>query len=99
MQIVQCAILNALWDLWAKCEGKPVWRLVYDMSPEELVQCMDFRYMSDVLTPAQAIEMLRELEPTKEKRLKEVTENQAVPGYNTSIGWLGFCKSVSPGRS
>jgi L-galactonate dehydratase len=92
MQIAQCAILNALWDLWAKCEGKPVWQLVCEMTPEQLVHCMDFRYISEVLTPEQAIVMLRELEPGKAKRIQEAKANQAVPGYDTSIGWLGFCE-------
>src|SRR5207253_11199507 len=51
MHLATAAIVNAVWDLWAKVEGKPVWRLLCDMSPEELVGCIDFRYITDALTP------------------------------------------------
>lgn len=94
MQLAQCAVLNALWDLWAKVEGKPVWQLVADMTPEEVVRCIDFRYLSEVITPEQAIERLHNVRKGREERLKEVKDSQAVPGYNTSIGWLGFCESL-----
>lgn len=90
LQLATCAVLNALWDLWAKAEGKPLWRLVADFTPEEFVRAIDFRYLSDVLTPAQALEMLREKEKTKEERLQMALNNKAVPAYNTSAGWLGY---------
>lgn len=93
MQLATCAILNALWDLWAKAEGKPLWRLVVDMSPEEFVQCIDFRYLTDEITPESAIKMLKEKEGDKNARLQEALDNRAVPGYNTSVGWLGYCTS------
>lgn len=92
MQLAQCAILNALWDLWAKAENKPVWQLVADMSPEELVRCIDFRYLSDVITPKEAIERLHRVRSGREERIAHVEQSQAVPGYNTSIGWLGYCE-------
>lgn len=95
MQLAQCAILNALWDLWAKAEKKPVWQLVADMSPEELVRCIDFRYLSEVITPEQAIERLHKVRKGREERLSSVQNNQAVPGYNTSIGWLGYSEPLS----
>jgi L-galactonate dehydratase len=94
MQLATCAILNALWDLWAKSEGKPLWRLVVDMSPEEFVRCIDFRYITDEITPDQAVKMLQEKEAGKKERLQAALDNQAVPGYNTSVGWLGYCKSI-----
>jgi L-galactonate dehydratase len=90
LQLASCAILNAIWDLWAKAESKPLWRLVSDFSPGEFVRCIDFRYLTDVLTPEQALEMLREQAKTKEQRLKLALEDKAVPAYNTSIGWLGL---------
>jgi len=89
LQLATCAVLNAIWDLWAKQEGKPLWKLVSDFSPEQFVRCTDFRYLTDVLTPEQALEMLREQQKTKAERMTLATENKAVPAYNTSAGWLG----------
>lgn len=59
------AVINAVWDLWAKAEEKPLWKLVVDLTPEEFVQCIDFRYITDAVTPEEAIKMLRENEATK----------------------------------
>jgi L-galactonate dehydratase len=89
LQLAVCAVLNAIWDLWAKAEQKPLWKLVCDMTPEQFVSCIDFRYLTDVLTPEQALEMLRKLEPTKKERIQLALGNKAVPAYNTSAGWLG----------
>jgi L-fuconate dehydratase len=58
IHLATAALVNAVWDLWAKAEGKPLWRLVCDMEPAELVRCVDFRYMTDALTPAAAVELL-----------------------------------------
>lgn len=90
MQLASNAILNALWDLWAKVEGKPLWRLIADFTPEELVSVIDFRYITDELTKEQALDMLKEQEKTKQERLDLALQNKAVPGYNTSVGWLGL---------
>lgn len=84
------AVVNAIWDLWAKKLGRPVWRIVADMSPEEFVRCIDFRYITDAITPEEAIQLLREQEPTKAQRIREAEENRAVPAYTTSAGWLGY---------
>ncbi|KAH7013312.1 enolase C-terminal domain-like protein [Ilyonectria destructans] len=84
------AVVNAVWDLWAKSLGKPVWRIVADMSPEEFVNCIDFRYITDALTPEEAIAMLKETEKTKPQRLQDALNNRAVPAYTTSAGWLGY---------
>ncbi|BFZ59583.1 L-galactonate dehydratase [Saitoella coloradoensis] len=84
------AVVNALWDLWARVEGKPVWRLVGDMTPEEIVRCIDFRYILDAITPEEAIRILTEAREGREKRLEEVEASQAVPAYTTSAGWLGY---------
>lgn len=89
LQLASCAILNAIWDLWAKAEGKPLWRLVCDFTPEQFVACIDFRYLTDVLTREQALEMLKAQEPIKSERIELALRNKAVPAYNTSVGWLG----------
>lgn len=84
------AVVNAIWDLWAKELGKPVWRIVADMSPEEFVQCIDFRYITDAITPKEAVDMLKETEAGKKERIVEAEKNRAVPAYTTSAGWLGY---------
>jgi L-galactonate dehydratase len=84
------AVVNALWDLWAKVLGKPVWRIVADMTPEEIVRLIDWRYIVDALTPEEAVEMLRRAGEGKEERIREAVENRAVPAYTTSAGWLGY---------
>ncbi|RXK34842.1 hypothetical protein M231_07904 [Tremella mesenterica] len=89
MQLATCAVLNAIWDLWAKSEKKPLWRLVCDMTPKEYVQCIDFRYLTDAITPEEAIALLQRASKGREEREKVVKESRAVPGYSTSIGGLG----------
>lgn len=83
-------VLNAVWDLWGKILGKPVWRIVCDMTPEEIVRCIDFRYITDAITPEESIEMLKKTQENKQARLQEALENRAVPAYTTSPGWLAF---------
>ncbi|MDR7223981.1 L-fuconate dehydratase [Aminobacter aminovorans] len=83
------AVVNAVWDIWAKMVGKPVWRLVADMSPEELVRCIDFRYITDCITPEEALAMLREKSPGKAERI-ETLKREGYPCYTTSAGWLGY---------
>jgi len=89
VHLATAALVNAVWDLWAKSVGKPVWQLVCDLSPEELVACIDFRYLSDAMTPAQAVDMLRRNEPTKAARIAELRRD-GYPAYITSAGWLGY---------
>ncbi|KAI9740792.1 MAG: L-galactonate dehydratase [Claussenomyces sp. TS43310] len=84
------AVVNAIWDLWAKTLGKPVWQVVADMTPEELVRCIDFRYITDAITPEEAIAILKEAEPGKAKRMEDARASKAVPAYTTSAGWLGY---------
>src|SRR6185437_1158652 len=83
------AVVNAVWDIWAKMAGKPVWRLVADMSPEELVRCIDFRYITDCITPDEALAMLRGKAPGKSERIT-ILEREGYPCYTTSAGWLGY---------
>ena len=84
VHLAQSAVINAVWDLWGKSQGKPVWRLVAEMSPEEYVRCIDFRYITDALTLEEGVELLRKQELGKADRLKEVEINEAVPIYTTS---------------
>jgi len=86
------AVVNALWDLWAKTLGKPVWKVVAEMSPEEYVRCIDFRYITDAITPEEAVALLKERAAGKEERMKEAEKSEAVPAYTTSAGWLGYGK-------
>lgn len=83
------AVVNAAWDMAARQAGKPVWRLIADMSPEQIVDLIDFRYISDALTPAEALSILREAEPGKTERITTLT-SRGYPAYTTSPGWLGY---------
>ncbi|CAM1645912.1 L-fuconate dehydratase [Bartonella apis] len=83
------AIVNAIWDLWAKNEGKPVWKLVADMTPEELVNCIDFRYLTDCVEEDEATDLLRKWAVNKSNR-EAILREKGYPCYTTSAGWLGY---------
>ena len=83
------AVVNAVWDLWAKLEGVPVWKLVSRMSPQEIVKLIDFRYITDCITPEQALAMLQAQDAGKAERLATL-EREGYPCYTTSAGWLGY---------
>ena len=83
------AVVNAVWDLWAKQEGVPVWKLVSRMSPEEIVRLIDFRYITDCITPAEALALLQKQAVGKEQRWATL-EREGYPCYTTSAGWLGY---------
>jgi L-fuconate dehydratase len=89
IHLATAAVINAVWDLYAKVEGKPLWKLLIDMSPEELVHCIDFRYITDALTPEEALKILRQNEPTKGPREAEMMRD-GFPAYTTSTAWLGY---------
>ena len=89
IHLATAALVNAVWDLYAKAEGKPVWKLLADMTPEELVSCVDFRYITDALTPEEAVEILGRHAPTKAEREAEMF-GAGYPAYTTSAGWLGY---------
>ncbi len=89
IHLATAAIVNAVWDLWAKVERKPVWRLVAELTPEQLVRCIDFRYLTDVLTEQEALAQLQKLAPTKAQRILQM-EQAGYPAYTTSAGWLGY---------
>ncbi len=89
IHLATAAVVNAVWDLWAKLEGKPLWKLLADMSPDELVRCIDFRYITDALTPAEALAILQYNEATKASRVAEI-QRDGYAAYTTSAGWLGY---------
>jgi len=89
MQLAVAAVVNALWDLWAKIEGKPLWKLLSDLSPAQLVELVDWRYLTDALTPEEARRSLDRLAPTRAAREGELRE-LGYPAYTTSVGWLGY---------
>ncbi|XP_070557132.1 mitochondrial enolase superfamily member 1-like isoform X2 [Ptychodera flava] len=89
MHLATASVVNALWDLWGKLENKPVWKLLVDMEPEKLVSCIDFRYITDVLTREEALEILRSNAASKHQREQELLES-GFPAYTTSVGWLGY---------
>ncbi len=89
IHLATAALVNAVWDLYAKIEQKPLWRLVADMTPEQLVACIDFRYITDALTPEEARALLRENEASKHERIAYL-EAHGYPAYTTSAGWLGY---------
>ncbi|HEX4702001.1 MAG TPA: L-fuconate dehydratase [Pseudonocardiaceae bacterium] len=83
------AVVNALWDLRAKRAGKPLWRLLADMNPAELVDLVDFRYLSDALTPDEALDILAKARSGRAEREADLLAN-GYPAYTTSPGWLGY---------
>jgi len=83
------AIVNAVWDLWAKREGKPVWKLLADLSPEQLVALTDFTYITDAITPDEALALLRDRQAGRADR-EGVLRERGLPAYTTSPGWLGY---------
>jgi L-fuconate dehydratase len=89
IHLATAAIVNAMWDLYAKLERKPLWKLLVDMSPEQIVSCIPFSYITDALTPDEALEILRRNESTKEGRERQMRES-GYPAYTTSAGWLGY---------
>ncbi|MEU8009867.1 L-fuconate dehydratase [Micromonospora parva] len=89
MHLATAAVINAMWDLVAKRAGKPVWRYLADLSPEQIVDLVDWRYLTDALTPGEALEILRAAEPGRAERIARLTE-RGYPAYTTSPGWLGY---------
>ncbi len=89
LHLATAAVVNAVWDLYAKVEGKPLWQLLAGLSPEELVHCIDFRYMTDALTPVEAIAILSKQEPMRAERAADI-QRHGYPAYTTSAGWLGY---------
>src|SRR5579885_2029556 len=93
IHLATAAIVNAVWDLWAKVERKPVWKLVSGLTPEQIVGCIDFRYLSDALTRDEALEILRKRSGTRAVREAEMRE-RGYPAYITSAGWMGYADEL-----
>jgi L-fuconate dehydratase len=89
IHLATAAVVNAVWDLWAKLEGKPLWKLLADLSPEQLVACIPFRYITDALTPDEALAILAGKAATKADREAQLVRD-GYPAYTTSAGWLGY---------
>ncbi len=89
IHLATAAVVNAVWDLYAKSEQKPLWQLLCDMTPEQLVSCIDFRYITDALTPSEAIDILSENYASRSSRIDEMHAD-GYPSYTTSAGWLGY---------
>jgi L-fuconate dehydratase len=89
IHLATAAIVNAVWDLFAKVKEKPLWRLLADMSPEEVVRCVPFRYISDALTPDDAMAILEAGRIGREDRLQQIL-SRGYPAYTTSVGWIGY---------
>jgi L-fuconate dehydratase len=86
------AVVNAAWDLAAKVAGKPLWRLLADMTPEQVVDVVDFRYIDDALTPAEALDILRAARDGRAERIDQL-ERSGYPAYTTTPGWIGYSDS------
>ena len=89
IHMATAAVVNALWDLWAKLSRKPLWKLLSEMSPGQIVELVDWRYMTDALTPAEATRTLDRLVPTRAGRERALMD-RGYPAYTTSVGWLGY---------
>jgi L-fuconate dehydratase len=98
IHLATAAIVNAVWDLYAKVEGKPLWKLLADLTPEEIVACVDFRYIDDALTPDDALAILRRNVSTKAER-ERLLLAEGFPAYTTSAGWIGYPEETLPQRA
>src|SRR6266700_679230 len=98
VHLATAALVNAVWDLYAKLAGKPLWKLLADLTPEQLVACVDFRYVTDALTPDEALDLLRAAVPGRAAREAEMLRD-GFPAYTTSAGWIGYEESSLPDRA
>src|SRR5262245_37001179 len=89
IHLALAALVNAAWDLYATGEGKPLWKLLSDMTPGQIVACIDFRYITDALTPGEALEILERQAATKADRETGLLRT-GYPAYTTSVGWMGY---------
>jgi len=89
IHIATAALINAVWDLYARLEGKPLWQLLASMEPEQITAAIDFRYISDALTREEAVALLRDRRTGIDRRLEKL-KSDGYPAYTTSVGWFGF---------
>lgn len=90
VHLALAAVMNAVWDLAARRAGKPLWRLLTDMEPEEFVDVLDLRYLSDALTRDEALQILEQARPGRMERIHDLESRGGYPCYTTSAGWLGY---------
>lgn len=88
VQLGLASVTNACWDLWAKTRGLPLWKLLLELSPEQIVSALDLSHLENELTPELALKILREQEPTRPSR--ETVLKKGYPGYDTSVGWFNY---------
>ncbi|KAN0066579.1 hypothetical protein ACQY0O_000673 [Thecaphora frezii] len=89
IHLATAAVVNAIWDLFARSRSKPLWKLISDLTPEELVKCIPFKYITDAVTPDEALEILRAAQKGKQERIDEMVRD-GYPAYTTSAGWSGY---------
>ncbi|HZR95508.1 MAG TPA: enolase C-terminal domain-like protein [Gaiellaceae bacterium] len=89
MHLATAAVVNAVWDLWAKRERLPLWQLLAHLPADDLVSAIDFRYIDDALSPEEALDLLRAAERGKRERELQIV-HEGYPAYTTSAGWLGY---------
>jgi L-fuconate dehydratase len=92
IHLATAALVNAVWDLYAKAEGKPLWKLLADMTPDELVACVDFRYITDAITSEEARGLLADRADTRADREARLRRH-GYPAYTTSVGWMGYSEA------
>jgi L-fuconate dehydratase len=88
VQLALASVTNACWDLWAKKRGVPLWKLLLDLTPEQVLATLDLSYLEDELSREQALGILRQHQPTRTQREKVL--NGGYPGYDTSVGWFNY---------
>ena len=87
--LAAAALINAVWDLYARQQNKPLWRLLADMTPDQIVRLVDFRYIDDAITEQEALALLNAQRKSREARIADL-ERSGYPAYTTSVGWFGF---------
>lgn len=88
VQLALASVTNACWDLWAKSRGVPLWKLLLDLTPEQIVATLDLSYLEEELTREQALAILKQEQPTRTSR--EGVLKAGYPGYDTSVGWFNY---------
>lgn len=88
VQLALASVTNACWDLWAKSRGVPLWKLLLDLTPDQIIATLDLSYLEDELTREQAVQMIRDAQPTRSRR--EGILQSGYPGYDTSVGWFNY---------
>lgn len=97
IHMAAAAVINAVWDVWCQINERPLWRLIAEMTPEQFVASVDFRYLTQCLNQSQATEILRSRESGKQERIEQLLDS-GFPSYTTSAGWLGYSDEELRGK-